>query len=56
MDPGLKLDEQPVLLFPGELDAPWTSFQVTARGKLWGQDNRGKATITHFNLNRAGAH
>ena len=51
-DPGLKLDEQPLLLFPGELVQPWTSFQVTARGELLGNEKRAVATIMQYNLNR----
>lgn len=46
------LDEEAILLFPGELSPPWSVFDVELSGVLVGKGARAKLTIKHFKLNR----
>lgn len=50
-DPGLDLDEKPVLLYPGGIAQPLRTFRISPSGRLIGLNAKAQHTIKHFNLN-----
>lgn len=50
--PGIDLGEAAELIYPGELENPAEVFDVTMDGVLIGNDERARATIQNYSLNR----